>query len=653
MIGMTHSDNEPAEAGGGAISPDLILLHAALEPRIVQLILSQYWPDGDLAKIPPGFHEIPAVFPGLRAFMPCDRPPYRAQPDPSLLRSVREWVDALAQRWDFGEVFAAGGLNFWGFLRDRFIHWVHQMMEARHALERLAGEEDFIVLAAGISDGQRMLLRGLTELSQRGIRPEIVYAEVPTQPPGETLAERRFRKMFLLLQDAWHGMRFLLEDLFVRRPKVLLVSSSRCWKRRMGIDGSWARTDIHLEAVWREGRRHGLRLYYRSDSYHPDVGAMTAGRLAPTYLRHFLFLLAQTSRGFWETRSILRKWKRLRDHAEFQHSLVYEEMPLGEMITAWLDEATRHDLPAYVRNTRRETHFLRGIRPEAILMTDERGGNRSILAAANKLAIPVVALQLRAHQDWNNGYQPTPDGRRYAQCLPDRLCVFTQAAKVRLVEGGALDPSAVVVTGDPRLGAMDPDALLGEPALRQLHGRWGVERGQKVIAVACAAHERSKMLSWVGKAAADRRDAFLLMQFQDIAYGEREAYRQSAVMHGLRWFHLIPQRGIDEMLGGVDVMVTTRQHEVAEGVLRHIPVVHVALDSDSALQGPDPGDLIRRVTSEEGLREAVSDALEGCSHDERRPKASRTEFLEAVYGRAARDAGKHIVEAITSLMRRD
>jgi hypothetical protein len=245
-------------------------------------------------------------------------------------------------------------------------------MRERHVLEQLAGDGQLVVLAAGVDPARRMLLRSLSDLLQQRIRPEIAFAAVPVSPPDETVAERRFRKLFFLLQDAWHGMRFVAEDLLLRRPKVLLVSEWRGWRRRHRTDRGWARTDVHLESVWHEGRKRPLRLYYRTDSYHPDVGAMTGGRLAPTYLRHFLFLLAQTSRGFLETRSIQRSWQRLRSNEEFRASLVFDDLPVAEIIVDWLDQWVAESLPTYVRDTRRENHFLRGIRPDVILMTAER-----------------------------------------------------------------------------------------------------------------------------------------------------------------------------------------------------------------------------------------------------------------------------------------
>ncbi len=630
--------------------PDVVLVHPGLPAETVRALLPALWPDGDLAKSPPGYRERSAVFTGLHIFVREDRPDLPAIEDAELPVRTREWVDSLSQRWGFARVFTARDINFWGFLRDRLAVRITQMMRERHVLEQLAGDGQLVVLAAGIDPARRMLLRSLSELLQQRIRPEIAFAAVPVSPPGETVAERRFRKLFFLLQDAWHGMRFVAEDLLLRRPKVLLVSEWRGWRRRHRTDRGWARTDVHLESVWHEGRKRPLRLYYRTDSYHPDVGAMTGGRLAPTYLRHFLFLLAQTSRGFLETRSIQRSWQRLRNNEEFRTSLVFDDLPVADIIVDWLDQWVAESLPTYVRDTRREDHFLRGIRPNVILMTAELDENRPLLAAAERIGIPTVVVQLHPFQHWQDAYLAPPPGQLRSMCLPKRLCVFTPEIKAQLVERGAFEPSQVAVTGDPRLEAQAADER--QPAKLRLRRRWGVENSQKVLAVAADARERTEVLEWIDHAIAKRQDAFVLFRLPVASTEERQLYRQSAAAHGLRWFHLATPAEFAEAYEEMDLLATTRLPEIAEGALRGIPVVHMHFAPPAGFD-PCADQEICTAVSADSLRDAVLRVLEG----EAPPRASgeaRDAFLASVFGKhRGWDAARKVLDATASLLGRD
>jgi hypothetical protein len=628
---------------------DLLLVHPGIDSQAVQGLLREYWPDGDLTKSPEGYREINSVFPGLRAFCLADREIAPQLLDSHLTERVRKWVDLAAQRWNFPEVFKARELNFWAFLRDRLIMWLEELIQQRQALEALAGEEDLVILAAGVDDYQRILLRQMTERMHRRIRAEIAYIEHPVIPPVETIVGRRFRKGFFMVQDAWHGIKFLLSDLFSSKPKLLLLSDNSSWKRRRGEDGKWLRTDIHMEGVWRKGRRYPLRLFYRSENYHPDVGAMTQGSLAPTYLQHFLFILAQTSRGFWEIRRIQRKWDKLRANPEFISSLEFDGHPLGELVLQWLVCAVEADLPKYVRDTRRETHFLKGIRPAAILMSGEQDSNRPVLVAARKLGIPTVALQLAPYPKWDETYITPQSENPCLECRPDRYCVFSADAKRELVEQGCFDPAAIVVTGDPRLDVVSVAGEVDETEAGRMRSRFGVEAGQKIVAVACSGTDRAQLFEWLGQGISANQKIFLLIQLPHGESGEIEAFRQAAAVNGLRWIHIVSRARFDEALFGVDALVTTGAREVAEGLLNRIPVMRVVTDPSESDWQPDPGDLIENARSAADIKSFCEGLLHEpsvVSIDE----TKRTEFLESVYGRLDGGGADKILDTLMQLI---
>jgi len=636
-----------------AAAPDLILVHPALEPRVVQRLLREYWPDGDLVGIPPGYEEVSQAFPGLRAFLRAQMVPRLAEPEEDLTARVRQWVDQQAQRWDFGGVLATKDLNFWALLRDGMIPWLCDLTVMRARLTALTGDEGLVVLAVGIGRDQRQLLRMVADSARPGLfRPEIAFVQPPMRPAGETATERRARKMFFLLQDAWHGVRFLLEELLVRRPKVLLVSSDECWMRRRGLDGSRARTDVHLEAVWREGRKLPLRFYYLSGSYHPDVGAMTASRLPPVYWRHLLFLLAQKSRGALETRSIQRAWRRLRERPDLREGFVFEGLDLTDLVLAWLDDAVEHKLPGYARDTRRESHFLRGVKPDVILLTHERVANLPLLVAARRMGIPTAALQLR-HRRWGRDagrdHPATPAASR---CLPDRLCVFSQETKMQLVEWGAFDPATVVATGDPRLDAVAFNAPPDPEALLRLRRQWGVENGQHIIGVTCRPEEHALVFSWIAAALSQSQDAFLLVRLPNRELGEEQAFRQSAAGHGLRWLHLLPPARFAEAAEAMDVVLTSRGSDLAEGVLRRLPVIHLHLRGQACDLRPDPGALAFHAESAAALRSLLHDVRAGTLHGPAADEMWRR-YIGSVFGPPAGGAARRVLDTLQALMQRD
>jgi hypothetical protein len=332
--------------------------------------------------------------------------------------------------------------------------------------------------------------------------------------------------------------------------------------------------------------------------------------------------------------------------------MVLDDLPIDDLLEAWMERALRHQLPTWVRDTRRETHFLRGVRPTAILMADERGTNRPLLAAAGRLGIPTVALQLRPYETWDDSYlAPLPDpGQR--GCIPDRLCVFTPAVKAQLVEGGAFEPSAIVVTGDPRLETLDPGGAFDEGQRRRVLRRWGVENGQRVVALTCTAEECSLVLPWMGQALAGRQDVFVVLGVPDLNRVEAHCCRRLAVARGLRWLHLLSQQQVDEHLETADLLVTSSASEISEGILHGLPVVRLELDGAGEQLDPDPGGLVRSVVSAAQLGSEIENALTGRFSGPKRSDPEVAAYLRAVYGSPTNGAAHQILETILGLCRR-
>ncbi len=632
-----------------SIDPDLLLVHPLLSSSVVRQLLPAFWPDGEMASLPAGYQEVPSPLFGLRAFCRHSGDCRFSEPDDDALEAARAWVDELSQRWDFGTVFSAGDVSFWAFLRDRLIRWVCEIGAQRTAMARMFAERDRVVLAVGLSDDQRMLLRELARQFGLRLRVVLAYVEPPAPVPEETMAERRMRKLFFLLQDAWHGVQFLFDDIFVRKPKVLLVSHTNCWRRRLAPGGRWGRTDVHLESVWRAARRQPLRPYYRSDSYHPDVGAMTSGILAPVHLRHFLFLLAQTSRGFRETRSILRTWNRLKQREGFVESLRFNDLDMSALLLHWLDKATRSALPKFVRDTRRESHFLRGIRPDVILLTHEQDANLPLLVAARRMNIPTVALQTQPLQRWDDAYLSAPPDRSHAICLPDSLCVYTPETKRRLVERGAFEPAQVVVTGDPRLEGAPEAGSRDDGERQRLRRLWGVDEDQKVIYLGCQSQELPEVLAWLASSGRGGRGIFLVLGLPGLLRGEMVAARQMAAANGLRWIHLIQQDALSESMAAVDLVMTSDSEQVAEALLHGVPSAWIRRPRGAASGSVPIPEELPTIQDGPSMDRLLRTLLETDTFATVSP-AAREEFIERTYGARPGDASRRILDLIATVL---
>ena len=628
---------------GESVLPDLVLIDPAVGPEGLRRFAPSLWSEADPDRPPQGYREISAACHGLRGFCREGLEAARPAPDPTLVARVREWVDATAHQWRFPEVFGVGDVNFWAFLRGPMISWLHERMAVRRLIEGLAAEEPLALLAIGVDASHRALFRALADASEGRLRPEVAYLEPPARAPRQTATERQMRRLFLLLQDGWHGAKLIIENFLLHRPKLLFASDASCWRRRRGRT-----VDVHLESVWREGRQRPLRLYYRTNSYPPDVGAMTSGRLVPTYLMHFFFLLAQTSRGFWEVRRISRQWRTLRETPEFRDSLVFDGLPVAELILDWLDRETERRLPSSVRDTRRETYFLRGVRPRAILLTHDQGENRPILSAAKRLGIPTAALQLRPLHAWDHAYLLSRRDPEQGACLPDHLCVFSQQTKAFLVEQGGFDPSAIVVTGDPRRAAIDGNGIDGERPVEnvaRMRKRWGVEGDRRVIGLACGLTDCPQALAWLADALGDRDDAFVLLCLLGGA-GMAQGFLPGC---GLRWFHALPSGASEDWREGIDLLVTTDWTEAAEAVARRTPVAVLALGDRPPLAVSDPGALVARASDVGELRGILGPLL---ARSERLPMDEAwRRFVGSVYGEPDGRTATRVMELMESLAR--
>ncbi len=547
-----------------------------------------------------------------------------------------EWVDRHARLWKLDEILAAGGSNVWVLLRPHLVQWIQDAVREWRLLQSLAGDGQLNVVAFGLEARRRAMLRVLSEASGGRIKSETAF--FLESPPGAgERARRRVRTAFFLLQDAWHAVRFLVEALG-RRPTVVFVSGERQLLRHWGLPPS-RRTDPLLEPVWRAGGGRRLRLYYKAESYHPDVGAMTSGRLAPAYLRHFLFLLAQGSRGLWEVRSIQRRWSDLRASLGSAEGLELRGVPVGRLALDWLDVAVRTVVPTAVRQMRRESHFLAGTSPDVLLAPLGDAGAQPVVAAALQKRIPTVCVQQRPLDEEDFASLQMHSGRG----LPVRVCAFSVAEKEALVEAGIVPPAQVAVCGDPRLDLGLPSRRhLDSRYLERVRRRWGVEDGQRVVAVSMGRSIAGGVLAALGRTFGADRSVFVLVVHRSgagLSSGDLASY-------GLEWAHATEDPGYFGWQAAADVLIVTRWPDAAEGVLAGTHVVLVAPShAPAAACARATAPLVRAVEDAAKLPEVVAELLGSVSE----PPEPPPDFVRGVFG-AEGEAGSRVMDLVERIL---
>jgi hypothetical protein len=125
-----------------------------------------------------------------------------------------------------------------------------------------------------------------------------------------------------------------------------------------------------------------------------------------------------------------------------------------------------------------------------------------------------------------------------------------------------------------------------------------------------------------------------------------------AATSGLCWFHVVSHPVSTDVLHGADLLLTTRLPEMAEGILRRLPVFF--LDMGSPQSGPqqDPGEFIRRVRSPADLRDVLLAALDGQAVDAVMSDEEREAFLKRVYGPADGSAARRVLDVVKGNFKR-
>ncbi len=145
------------------------------------------------------------------------------------------------------------------------------------------------------------------------------------------------------------------------------------------------------------------------------------------------------------------------DGEEIRAAAVVRGVDLGPMVQPQHADAARLQWPWSARAMDEAAAALDSLSPRVVLTYAEAGGwGRALVLEARRRRIPSVGLQHGfIYRHWLNYlHEPdelAPTDRTPGCPIPDRTLVFDEYARAHLVEAGHFPPSAIRVTGSPRL----------------------------------------------------------------------------------------------------------------------------------------------------------------------------------------------------------
>ena len=159
-------------------------------------------------------------------------------------------------------------------------------------------------------------------------------------------------------------------------------------------------------------------------------------------------------------------------------------------------------------------------------------------------------------------------------------------------------------------------------------------------------------MGWLAAGRRQDRRIFLLLGLPGRLRGEEAAARQIASSQDLHWHHLLRQEALTDSMPGVDLVVTSDAHQVAEALLHQVPAAWIHRGpGDSSLPRPVPAGLAT-VHDSASMSSLVAGFLAGeavgnVSQDEREV------FLDRTYGPRPGEASRRILNAVAVMLDRD
>jgi hypothetical protein len=228
----------------------------------------------------------------------------------------------------------------------------------------------------------------------------------------------------------------------------------------------------------------------------------------------------QPSMDVWRDRG--RVLRALLGSDDVRRAAIVDGYDIWPAIRADLLGVSHLQLPWSARSMDEAAAALDTLRPRVVLTYAEAGGwGRALALEARRRGIPVVGLQHGfIYRHWLNyrhepdEMAPSPANRADAGFpRPDLTLVYDGFARLHLMEAGHFPPSAIAVTGSPRLEAFaEAGRRLTAADREHVRAAAGAKPGQKLVVLATKFSQIGEWLGPLVDAIAPISDAHLVVK---------------------------------------------------------------------------------------------------------------------------------------------
>jgi len=562
-----------------------------------------------------------------------------------------EAVDAAAVRWtkdwgrrplldgrSFRELYDWKGVSLWWFA-ELFLHHSTEatrfvrVIEVMHRL--LDAERPDEVEAHGLpEDEARLVARTCT-------------ARAVLFQPGPTRASRRRAVSSVQRRARWNDLKARASAAKATlagappvptpgAPIALFLSHAAFWRERADTSAGESRTYEHyfdrlIPATGEDGalRPHVVAVGPRAAFRRRGLGQRLSDWLrlregGAEYVHVNGYFRGQVAAEARRGAALARRiWCALAGRPAVREAFSHRGVSFADLAEADLAATVLLQIPWAIRSYEEMAAALAAVRPAvACLYAESSGWGRAALAACRAAGVPTVAVQ---HGIVYGNYYSYVHDADEAECpRPDRTAVFGEEARRLLVEMGRYRPESLVVTGSPKLDALEESARGWDaPALR---ASLGVGADERLLVVASRFRGIRRTHQAIGSAlpdllrAVDALGAVCLIKPHPAE--APEDYARVLRETGAQRTRVLPtSTDLLRLLYAADALVTVESLSAVEALVLDRPVVvlnaptnlRAMVEAGVALgvpAGEDPTDRLYRVLFDRGTREVLRIARE-------------------------------------------
>lgn len=514
--------------------------------------------------------------------------------DNSELQKAISWI----QRWpdvpvlngkSFKELLIYNGISIYWFLQTRF--YLHRMKELLVLIERIKH-------VISIEKPSDILVIGNSEVSYIVSKLQNKTPDNDKPKPQSNIKYKSYQGFptlkLLLLK--------LLRGTFVpsvnnkkqaSKGNILVVTETSNWRTDFDFESQrYIQRDVFFHDIVRQLSDTGYdvtiidfenRARRLLGAYSDNVKRQKSyGVPVKPWEKYVNLGIIQKSRQ--ANSKIMEMWRDLQDSRDFIESLTYSEIPLYDIVRTDFEYLFK-SLKAYAAVTLIEAadRILDAEKPQAILMHDEYGAIQlSLINAAKKRGIPTVSIQHGLISEEQIAYvhersHVSGEKKEVLFPLPDKMCVWSESARQRLIEVGNFPASVPVITGDPKIDFLHK--AIHSFNYEKITAGLGIPKGRKIILFATEnlpLDEKTLVTKNVYNTMKAMPECFLIVKVhpneQDISF-----YNRSANEIGLSELSVVKDINLYELLYVSDLVIVTFSTVGAEAMRMRKPVISLNL----------------------------------------------------------------------------